>query len=1163
MKKGTNFNDISYESGVFLEPEFDEDGYLKANKKVVDHLLRHNVSVETGRRELDSSIIDYELLSFNSEEISRLKKRFTRNYGIFSDGQIMRIPETEEYFKFTSNIVVSMDSGIKKVNDDQKLFSLISLYERAINQLPTITVFLNGKKIPDEFIYVYMTDSCTDILIPDYYLPANEDGTFNPADIFIQKHVHKINQYYSLYKPNVPNKLITIELDKNKRYNLDIKYRENEGVPTNEIESCKNIILYINGLYRDQSAYGIAKEDNIIKLTLGQSINTSDAIEVIIDSDIQMINTVSFDVDTIQSVVKCYFNLNETTEDYKINYLYGAIPKKNCYFYVNNERIPNNKINQVGRMNFMCNYTGAPAPSYNCTIIYTDREFINESDRYIYGEDYYLSNMSSVGVVSKLIKDVVDGKNINIETEDYINKFLFNKENNLDIMDIMTKGGQRYTFDYTNKINTITKKYSNFESQVRDLIKESGNYMVRDFLNLYSKNDIYDLVTVDKNSPDYFSYTFRTRKDEIEKTNKFYYLVDINGVHVKDTDFTVVDMHQYNHINLPKELFNEGDNKLHIRECKFDSGTDTSMEYKVVRPSDVVYLDKPIDVPNEMYRKLIRELYKQIEEIKKDKNLTDDERVEAILECETIIKTHEAAIISNYRYSYTFDKLVTPTDVADYVYLKSINKVPGYFYYDETEKGWIINRETAFIINDNKTVTLLMEEMPEDVFIIYSRQFSFKFTYTVPRDLVSLSDMSIGIRGDDNYGLPIIPTGSYTVFLNGDRLYNGIDYVFRHPGNYDLIAYTSLSLKRKSKEGDVVTIYFDNIRNITVGHSSDVLSFTGSLWNKFGLIYFGGIKFPYSPKYIDLYVNGKYIYPNQIEIISDKLIRIEPDIKNPMFDIFAETSFNVDINKLKFFYDYDYNPYKDSEFEKMLARLFVDYNFSTITNPSENSSANNVYESFDEDVDSWKRVPNVRRHEDSDEAMKEADSLVPYRYNLYESAYLIWLKSNSVKSIFTPGINISDDVVKYFKFYVEENSLGDRQDLVVSPAATKIFNDLQFDAAKYPFENADRVRRYSKFGKANNLPTAVFKNETYEVEGEDGEIITKTKLVIDESQKANRNIFNELRDHFPISNAMYPRDFPKILSSKSKISQKNRDLLIGGRPGPIYNNTTTHKPTEE
>ena len=66
----------------------------------------------------------------------------------------MKVEKSEYYFKFTTNISIAVESGIKRLSETQKLFDLISLYDRAIQQFPTLSLFINGLKIPDKEILI-------------------------------------------------------------------------------------------------------------------------------------------------------------------------------------------------------------------------------------------------------------------------------------------------------------------------------------------------------------------------------------------------------------------------------------------------------------------------------------------------------------------------------------------------------------------------------------------------------------------------------------------------------------------------------------------------------------------------------------------------------------------------------------------------------------------------------------------------------------------------------------------------------------------------------------------------------------------------------------------------------------------------------------------------
>ena len=1133
--KGTHFYDLNHECSTVVTPKYDENSNLIVDQIVVDHLKSHILPIENARRERESGVFDYEVFTLSSDDIDRYRNKFSRNYGSFIDGKMIKLDKSEFYFKFATNIAISVDAGIKRLSATQKLFELISLYERSIQQFPTLSLFMNGVKIPDNEILIYMSESGTEILIPEKYLTKdNTTNKYNPIEVYVQKHIYQKYHYYTIFKHSIPNKSVTIDLtdEKLKKCILNFKYKYINGVKTDEIESCKNIIVYANGFYKPESAYSMEIVNNNLILNFNNSnFNSSDQIEIIFDSDVKATNTLIINGDFSQSanMIRCYFNLPESTIDYKTNFLFGSLPKQNCYFYINSKRMNPNKIKQIGRLNYMYEDQGTPHVPYTCTIIYTDKDYIDESRKYIYGDDYYLSNFYGIDNISKILGKLADNQEIT-SADPFVNKYLLNSS--IDIRKIMNKYGMMYDENYVSRLNEIDLKFTDNNSRVRELIKESGNYLIRDLLNLYGNDDIFDEVQKNESTPDYISYTFKTKKDEETKTTGYYYEVTVNGDHVTDSKYIVDSRYQYNHIKIPKTILKDGLNRIHIREKKFDTGISDEMEYRLIKSSDLVERTNVSEEELLEYEKLIEETKEKINYLEENDYVIDgviqpeSVKQEELKSLNNQLNTYKNAAIANYKYSYTFDKFLTPLNLNDYICLIPIAYNENLYFAKGKTSGWIVDSNVSFNDTGDKII-LYMRDKPELNFVIYSMRFAFKFSTTINTDLTNLEDMSINVVSKNTYDLPIIPVGSYVVFLNGERLYNGIDYVFRHPGNYDLITYTSLCLKRKTKAGDEIEVYFDNVQNVTVGRSNDILSHSGTVWNKYGIIYFGNIEYPYSPKYIDLYINGKYIYPDQIDILSDKLIRVDPEILNPMFDIFAETSFGVDIDKLKYFFDYEGNRYEDSELEKLIGNLFVEYDFSTITNPVENSRGNEIYESFDDNVDSWNHISNIRRAEDSDEAMKLAEEAVSKRYNLYETAYLLWLYSNDVKTLMINGKNINQRIMNYFRFYVEDTNISERQDIYISASRTKTFNDIVFNGNKYPYDYSERVMRFLKFAKGNNISL--------------------------------KDTPEKLRNHLPISNAMYPRDFPKVINSRTKIAQINRDLIIGGKPGPIYNDTTTHK----
>ena len=1138
--KGTNFYDVNQETTITLTPEYDKDGYLLSSKKVVDHLLSHIVPVEYHRREFDSAIKNWDYFTMSSNDIKRNLEKFSRNYGEFCDGKKLRLYNSEYYFKFTANIVVSVDDGIIKTNDEQPLFSLISLKERSNSLFPTLSVYIDGKKVPDEKIYIYMGESSTDILIPLSYvnpiIELDTSITYKPMEIYVQKHVFLKHHYFNRFFPGVTNASITFEITDEELIHCKL--------------NDKNFMVFANGSYRLPSSYNLVRNGNIITIRLGAQVISGEDVEVIVDSDIQVINTEVIDRElTNGKTTRYYFNLRESKLNYLLDYIYGPIPKKNCYFFLNNLRIPNNKVSQIGRMNF--GYDSENLGTRSCTVIYTDRKYIDESHRYIYGEDYYISNMLSVENVCKLL-EAVESKDSAAIAE--VNEYICAPDLGLDYQNMMNKNGKLYSDEYAEKILNIPRTYGDYESQTRELIKEAGNYLIRDYLNLYGKNELYiTLVVPEEDRPEFYSFTFNEKKDLKNHTTKRYYIIDINGTHVKDTEIEIKDNHQYDDIFIPSSLFQTGVNRIHIREHKFDSKSSEYIEYKEFKTENLKEITLGIDSDEDKDGTIAQNIQELRDEIstlqRKIEEEIDEDKISnynlRIAECISEISAYEA-LIGKYRYQIRLDKFTSAIDLSDYCCL-TISQNESDFYYDPNyndNTGWKIKTDVSFVENTDGTITCLFESKPNfDNFVLYSKRFAFKYTTVVQNEIQALEDISIAIRSASSLRIPIIPSGGYSVYLNDERLFNGIDYVFRHPGNYDIIAYSSLALKRKTHPGDVITIYFNDVKNVTVDRSNDIISHAGVVYNKYGLIYFGSLNFPYSPRYVDLYINGKFIYPDQIEILSDKLIRVDQEILNPMYDIFAETSFSVDTSKLSYFFDYDGNRYKDSDFEKVIKRLFTDFDFSTLTSPSSDSSGNDVYASFDSDVDSWGGIPNVLRDgETEEEQMENAEKEVPTRYSLLENAYLLWLKSVNSKTIMKPSEDIKKKIVNFFKFYVEETSVGKRQDVIVNVRNTNLFNTLVFGLDGYPISHAERVRLFLGFIKSQKLISSVNQDD-------DGTI-----RVVPEKQ-AGINFFNEAKNSLQMANRIYPRDFPKAISSRSKLDISEDILLSAGSLSEIQTST--------
>ena len=88
--KGTHFYDLNHECSTVVKPKYDENSNLIVDQIVVDHLKSHILPIENARRERESGIFDYEVFTLSSDDINRYRNKFSRNYGRFIEGKVMK-----------------------------------------------------------------------------------------------------------------------------------------------------------------------------------------------------------------------------------------------------------------------------------------------------------------------------------------------------------------------------------------------------------------------------------------------------------------------------------------------------------------------------------------------------------------------------------------------------------------------------------------------------------------------------------------------------------------------------------------------------------------------------------------------------------------------------------------------------------------------------------------------------------------------------------------------------------------------------------------------------------------------------------------------------------------------------------------------------------------
>jgi hypothetical protein len=308
------------------------------------------------------------------------------------------------------------------------------------------------------------------------------------------------------------------------------------------------------------------------------------------------------------------------------------------------------------------------------------------------------------------------------------------------------------------------------------------------------------------------------------------------------------------------------------------------------------------------------------------------------------IPTEEGGIV--YKFP-VFKRFISVSDV--YVLEKSSGN-ESLTYPNSYGNGYTQFNDVHISYNEEKKeIIVRFDRYPDNDIIIYNSNFTTSYRYQKPIDSTALDVMIPLYAGSDIDPVPYIPKGKLTIYAGNDKLIQGIDYFIKHPVNDDKAGGSFIIVKRAMLPGTNFDIYFSNIITKKVIEKEGY--FTN---NPYGLFYLGNLEFPFSLKYLDVYINNRRCTEADIDILSDKLIRIH-SLPVPMFDLSVDTTFTVEDEYLQPYIDL----YEEDDFEKYIASLFRGVFHNRPYNPDEtNPDYNAIYESFIDSVDSVNKRPN-------------------------------------------------------------------------------------------------------------------------------------------------------------------------------------------------------------
>lgn len=292
----------------------------------------------------------------------------------------------------------------------------------------------------------------------------------------------------------------------------------------------------------------------------------------------------------------------------------------------------------------------------------------------------------------------------------------------------------------------------------------------------------------------------------------------------------------------------------------------------------------------------------------------------------------------------------------DICILEKVSNDASLNYDTDKNIGYRPITDAAIEIDDDGKVYILFETVPTKTFIVYNKNFSCLYTWTKPLTSGTMDIIIPIYTGSDANPIPFIPRGKLEVYAGNEKLISGIDYFVKDPTNEKTAAGSFVVIKRAILPGTNFDIYISNMK------TKQIIEYPGYFTNnKYGLFYLGSLNYPVSLKYLNIYLNNKKVSESDIDILSDKLIRIH-SFKTPMYDLSVESTFSVEEAELTPYI----NLYKEDDFEKYIESLFkgVYYNRPYDPNEGELPDFNKIYESFIDTVDSVNKRPNPTAREE-------------------------------------------------------------------------------------------------------------------------------------------------------------------------------------------------------
>lgn len=449
----------------------------------------------------DSMIVDKTYVKRSMEE-------FNRTSGKVANGREVEIStEVDPYFKITNNI------KIKELAYNNRMYLMSDTLEK---EIPGFFMYVDGKKVPDNKIVYYPSESYTDIFLP----LSDWQNLTEPRDVYFESVYFKNHEYIHFYKSNYNSNTITIECN----------YEEDRHLDEDKFDANKGMV-FLNGLLIDPSRYTIAFKDNVMTVSFKEFIKGE--IEFYYNHALSYKKYKELE----DTATTTRFVIDVDKNAYK-DILRGGVPKVSAQIFIDGYKIPNGDIEQLGRQH----YRVIKSESFdvnNYQLIIEDYDLIDDDKYTIYGSDYYLQKM-------------IGNDRINSAFNDSGTDTIFDEFDDFNIYDVMCESGDRYhigkNLDFFNHMRRNELDSNVLLSQVLD----KNPSLMKDFMKFFAKTSIQKYIKTNEKLPEKFTVGTLTKINT--STEEASYEIFIDGQYINPSQYTVETVNSNNLVHLKGDL---------------------------------------------------------------------------------------------------------------------------------------------------------------------------------------------------------------------------------------------------------------------------------------------------------------------------------------------------------------------------------------------------------------------------------------------------------------------------------------------------------------------------------------------------------------------------------------------------------------------------------